>query len=48
MADFILSAFADEAAESLEEQIKALEEEDISLIELRGVNGKKLCGPYRI
>lgn len=40
MADFILSAFADEAAGSLEEQIKALEEENISLIELRGVNGK--------
>ena len=40
MADFILSAFADEAAGNLEEQIKALEEENISLIELRGVNGK--------
>ena len=40
MADFVLSAFADEAAGSLEEQIKALEEENISLIELRGVDGK--------
>ncbi|MCR4743448.1 MAG: sugar phosphate isomerase/epimerase [Treponema sp.] len=40
MTEFILSAFADEASGKLEEQIKALEEEDISLIELRGVDGK--------
>ncbi|MCR4952734.1 MAG: sugar phosphate isomerase/epimerase [Treponema sp.] len=40
MAVFILSAFADEAAGTLDEQIKTLEEENISLIELRGVDGK--------
>ena len=40
MAHFILSAFADEAATGLREQISALKEENISLIELRGVNGK--------
>lgn len=39
MADFVLSAFADEAAGNLDEQIKALKEENISLIELRGVDG---------
>lgn len=40
MAHFVLSAFADEAADRLEDQIQALREEGISLIELRGVNGK--------
>ncbi len=40
MARFILSAFADEASPLLDEQIKALQEEGISLIELRGVDGK--------
>lgn len=40
MADFILSAFADEADGKLDEQIKILKEENISLIELRGVDGK--------
>lgn len=40
MADFILSAFADEASGSLDEQIKILEEEKIPLIEMRGVDGK--------
>ncbi len=39
MAQFILSAFADEAAGSLTEQIKILKEEGISHIELRGVDG---------
>lgn len=42
MAKFILSAFADEASPMLDEQIKALEEEGISLIELRGVDGKNV------
>lgn len=42
MARFILSAFADEASPMLDEQIKALQEEGISLIELRGVNEKNI------
>ena len=42
MANFILSAFADEASPMLDEQIKALQEEGISLIELRGVDGKNV------
>lgn len=40
MADFRLSAFADEAAESLEGQIEALKRNHIKWIELRNVNGK--------
>ena len=40
MAQFVLSAFADEASGNLDEQIKILEEEKIPLIELRGVDGK--------
>ena len=40
MARFVLSAFADEAADRLEDQIEALRAQDIHLIELRGVNGK--------
>lgn len=44
MAKFILSAFADEASSMLDEQIKALQEEGISLIELRGVDGKNVSG----
>nr|MBR4281039.1 sugar phosphate isomerase/epimerase [Clostridia bacterium] len=42
MAKFILSAFADEASPMLDEQIRALKEEGISLIELRGVDGKNV------
>ena len=42
MAKFILSAFADEASSMLDEQIKALQEEGVSLIELRGVDGKNV------
>lgn len=42
MAKFVLSAFADEASPMLDEQIKALQEEGISLIELRGVDGKNV------
>ena len=40
MARFILSAFADEASPLLDEQIKALKEEGVTHIELRGVDGK--------
>lgn len=39
MAKYILSAFADEAASGLDEQIEALKKENIKLIELRGVDG---------
>lgn len=42
MAKFILSAFADEASPMLDEQIAALQQESISLIELRGVDGKNV------
>lgn len=40
MARFLLSAFADEAADSLTEQIENLHAEEIGMIELRGVDGK--------
>ncbi len=40
MARFILSAFADEASVDFDGQLAALAEEGISLIELRGVDGK--------
>ena len=40
MAKFILSAFADEAAESLEMQIKALKENGIGYIEPRFIDKK--------
>ncbi len=40
MAQFMLSAFADEAADSLDQQLEALRAEGIGLIELRGVDGK--------
>lgn len=39
MAEFILSAFADEAAAGLDEQLEALAQENIGMIELRGVDG---------
>ncbi len=39
---FRLSAFADEAATSFEEQLAALRENSIGLIEIRGVNGKNV------
>ena len=40
MAKFVLSAFADEAGAALSDQLDALREEQISLIELRNVDGK--------
>ena len=40
MAEFVLSAFADEAGSSLEEQIAALLENGISYIEPRNIGGK--------
>lgn len=40
MASYRLSAFADEANPSFASQIEALKNDSISLIELRGVNGK--------
>ena len=40
MAKFVLSAFADEAGDSLEEQILALKENEIDYIEPRNINNK--------
>lgn len=40
MARFVLSAFADEAGASIEEQIAALKENDIDYIEPRNIGGK--------
>jgi len=40
MAEFILSAFADEIDMDLRTQMDVLEDHDISYIEMRGVNGK--------
>ena len=40
MAKFILSAFADEASNAFDEQLQILQEEGISLVELRGADGK--------
>lgn len=40
MASFIVSAFADEAGSTLEEQISALKDNGITLIEPRNLNGK--------
>ena len=40
MAKFILSAFADESSPVFDEQLQALKEEGVALIELRGVDGK--------
>lgn len=40
MARFVLSAFADEAGNSIEEQINALKDNDIDFIEPRNIDGK--------
>ena len=40
MAKFVLSAFADEAGKSIDEQIAALKENDIDYIEPRNIDGK--------
>lgn len=42
MARFILSAFADEASSRLDEQLRVLQEEGVTHIELRGVDGKNV------
>lgn len=42
MAEFILSAFADEASPELSGQIRALKEAGIRCVELRNVNGKNV------
>ncbi len=39
MAEFILSAFADEGGKTIEEQIKALKENNLTAIEPRGIDG---------
>lgn len=43
MSKFILSAFADEAGQTMEEQIAALERNNIRFIEIRNVNGINIC-----
>lgn len=43
MSKFILSAFADEAGETLEEQIVALQRNGIRYMEVRAVNGMNIC-----
>ena len=43
MSKFVLSAFADEAGETLEEQIAALKRNNIRYLEIRGVNGQNIC-----
>ena len=39
MAEFVLSAFADEGGKTIEEQIKALKTNGLTHIEPRGING---------
>lgn len=43
MAQFLLSAFADEYSASFDEQIKGLLENGIKFMEIRGVNGKSIA-----
>lgn len=43
MSKYIFSAFADEAGESLEEQIAALQRNGIRYMEVRAVNGMNIC-----
>ena len=43
MSKFVLSAFADEAGASLEEQIAALQRNGIRHMEIRSVNGVSIC-----
>lgn len=43
MAKYILSAFADEAGSSLDEQIAALKRNHIRYMEIRSVNGTNIC-----
>ena len=40
---FKLAAFADEAASSIDEQIKAMKENEISMLEIRGVDGQNIA-----
>ncbi len=42
MAKFILSAFSDEAASDIKEQISACKANGVSRVELRGVNGRNI------
>ena len=39
MAEFLLSAFADEGGKTIEDQIKALKDNNLTHIEPRGING---------
>ena len=42
MKKFVLSAFADEASELLHEQIDAMNENGVEMLEIRGVNGRNI------
>ena len=42
MAEFLLSAFADEGGKTIEEQIKALKDNNLTHIEPRGINGTNI------
>ena len=42
MKKFVLSAFADEASELLHEQIDAMQENGVEMLEIRGVNGRNI------
>ena len=50
MAKFILSSFADEAADGLDEQLRISEKNGLRFIEMRNVNGKSLvdCSPAEV
>jgi sugar phosphate isomerase/epimerase len=50
MSEFILSAFADEAAVNLDDQITTLKETEISFIEMRSIDGNSLidCSNQKI
>ena len=41
--NYQLAAFADEASASLEGQIAAMQENDIAMLEIRGVDGKNIA-----
>ena len=42
MSDFVFAAFADEAGAALSEQIDAMLENRVPLLEIRGVDGKNV------
>ena len=48
MAKYVLSAFADEAGKSLDEQIAALVRNDIGCIEVRMIDGKGIADSFTL